>query len=177
MNKLKRILKKVAEWLLVQFSNLYLNFIKRKQIGRKAFALKNVKKILIYASYDGPGLGDFILYTPALKAFRKEFPDAKFVLLTGGNCGCEEVVKDGPLFDEIIICTKSASWLEKLECIHRVRREGFDLIISEFHSNNPFMALVTLFSGARYRLGHVTGPDFHNPWSFVYNLPVRTKED
>ncbi len=97
---------------------------------------QKIRKILVYAY---TGLGNFILYTPTLRALKKFFPKASFTLLHGDDTGCHEVVSGGNLFDKYIVIKKNADWCTKIKWIYKIRKEKYDLIISEFHNNNLFM--------------------------------------
>jgi len=138
------------------------------------FERSKVKKVLVYAY---TGLGNFILFTPTLRAIRKYLPQASFTLLYSNDTGCQEVVKGSSLFDKYIVVKRNADWWTKLKWIYRFRKDKYDLIISEFHNNNLFMVILTVLSGAKYRLGHVTSSGWDNPWDWIYNIPVKMKEN
>lgn len=138
------------------------------------FEASKVEKVLIYAY---TGLGNFVLFTPALEAIKEYLPQASFTLLHGDDRGCHEVVTGGGLFDEYVVVERDAGWWTRLKWIHTLYKEKYDLIISEFHNNNLFMRLLTILSGARYRLGHVTSPGWNNNWDWIYNLPVKMNKN
>lgn len=142
--------------------------------SRALFHPKEVKNVLVFAY---TGLGNFVLYTPALRAIRQFLPHAIFTLLHGNDTDCHEVVTGSDLFDRYIIVRRDADWWTILKWIYRLRREKYDLVISEFHNNNLFMVLVTILSGARYRLGHVTSPGWNNSWDWIYNIPAKMRKD
>ena len=138
------------------------------------FERQNVRKVLVYAY---TGLGNFVLYTPALRAIKEHLPQASFTLLHGNDTGCQEVVKGTKLFDAFIAIKRDADWWTKLKWIYKLRKDKYDLVISEFHNNNLFMVLLTVLCGAKHRLGHVTSPGWENKWDFIYNIPVKMKKD
>lgn len=162
-----------AEYYLEQaiekFLRLYVKFL-----PAPGFEKERIKKILICAYH---GLGNFILYAPAIKAIRDHFPDAEIHLQVGNNTACEEVLEKSGIFQKIIDVGSNAGWRAWLSRIRDVRREKYDLIINEFHSNSYFLAMMVAFSRAPYRLGHVESPGWPARYSFLYNLPVKMKEN
>ena len=140
----------------------------------RAFYQSEVRKVLVYAY---TGLGNFILYTPTLRVLKKGFPNANFTLLHSGDTGCQEVVTGSSLFDDYTVVKRDAKWYTRLKWIYKLRKEKYDLIISEFHNNHPFLILLTVLCGAPYRAGHITSPGWNNNWDFIYNIPVKMKKD
>lgn len=142
-----------------------------------AFDPEKVSRILVFAYH---GLGNFIMYTPALRLLRERYPNARIDLQVGNNTGCEDVLEGAGLFDNIYNLPYSAglgAWLDRARV---VRDTKYDLTISEFHSHSWPLSLLIAASGARFRLGHVTSPGWSRKfsrYSFVFNLPVTMEED
>lgn len=132
-----------------------------------------IKKVLICAYH---GIGNFILYTPTIQALRDHFPMAQFDLQVGNKTGCEEVLSDAGYFRKVYDISNRASWRDWIQHIGKIRRENYDLIINEFHSNSYFLAIMVTFSGATYRVGHVRSPGWPDRYGFVYNMPVVMEE-
>lgn len=145
--------------------------------SQSEFDPAGVKRILVFAYH---GLGNFIMYTPALRLLRDRYPNARIDLQVGNNTGCEDVLEGAGLFDNIYNLPYSAgasAWLKRARAI---RDTQYDLTISEFHSHSWPLTLLIAASGARFRLGHVTSPGWSrrfSRYSFVFNLPVRMEED
>ena len=138
------------------------------------FHKDDVERILVY-SYTG--LGNFIQFTPALKRLREALPLAHITLQEGAPWGAEQVLSESSIFDEIVWFPFSRSKVEKLRFIIATRRKRYHLIISAFdNSRNRFLALETLLSGAKYRLGHVFGDGYDNRFGFVFNIKVPVRE-
>ena len=141
------------------------------------FSPAKIERILVFAYH---GLGNFILYTPALRLLRERYPTARIDLQVGNNTGCEEVLAGSALFDNIYNLPLSAglrAWLARADAIRNTR---YDLTINEFHSHSWPLALLIAASGAPFRLGHVTSPGWSrrfSRYSFVFNLPVSMQED
>jgi len=146
-------------------------------LGRVEFSPEKVERILVFAYH---GLGNFIMYTPALKLLRERYPSARIDLQVGNNTGCEEVLAGSELFDNIYNLPFSdgvRAWLARAKAIRDTR---YDLTISEFHSHSWPLTLLIAASGAPFRVGHVTSPGWSrrfSRYSFVFNLPVEMRED
>lgn len=167
-SRIKRALRLPAEAML----KVYL-----AARPRPRFTPERVHRILVFAYH---GLGNFIMYTPALRALRERYPDARIDLQVGNNTGCEEVLAGAGLFDNIYNLRYAAGPRAWLERIREVRATRYDLIINEFHSHSWPLALLVATSHAPYRLGHVTSPGWpakFSRYSYVFNLPVTMRDD
>jgi len=170
--ELKQILKEVIRVPGEALLKVYLSSLPRVQ-----FSPEKVERILVFAYH---GLGNFIMYTPALKLLRERYPAARIDLQVGNNTGCEEVLAGSALFDNIYNLPISAgvrAWLARAKAVRDTR---YDLTINEFHSHSWPLALLIAASGAPFRLGHVTSPGWSrrfSRYSFVFNLPLAMRED
>ncbi len=169
---LKQIFKEVIRVPGEALLKVYLSSLPRVQ-----FSPEKIERILVFAYH---GLGNFIMYTPALKLLRERYPAARIDLQVGNNTGCEEVLAGSALFDNIYNLPISAgvrAWLTRAK---EVRDTRYDLTINEFHSHSWPLALLIAASRASFRLGHVTSPGWSqrfSRYSFVFNLPVAMRED
>jgi len=104
-----------------------------------------VKKILVIKLR---AIGDVLLSTVVLENLRSAFPHAviDFLVEKPGR----EVIEGNPAADSAIVFDNKKE--KGLELILRVRRYRYDLVIDLF--GNPRSAIVTLFSGAKYRVGY-----------------------
>ncbi|MEW6127385.1 MAG: lipopolysaccharide heptosyltransferase II [Acidobacteriota bacterium] len=165
---LKNTLRNLVERLL----KVYL-----ASLPRKAYEPQKIEGILVFAYH---GLGNFIMYTPALKLLRERFPNARIDLQVGNNTGCEEVLAGAKLFDNIYNVPYSAGFRGWLKRLREIRQTAYDITINEFHSHSWQLALTLVFSGAAFRVGHVTSPGWlpeFSRYSFVFNVPVAMRED
>ena len=136
-----------------------------------------VSRILVFAYH---GLGNFIMYTPALRLLRERYPDARIDLQVGNKTGCEEVIAGAGLFDNVYNLPYSAGLRAWIARISEIRETAYDLTINEFHSHSWPLAALVATSGARYRVGHVTSPGWPAEFSrygFVFNIGVTMRED
>jgi lipopolysaccharide heptosyltransferase II len=172
MARFKSILKDVIRVPVELLLKLYLS-----RTARAGFHPEGVNRILVFAYH---GLGNFIMYTPALTLLRERYPEARIDLQVGNNTGCEDVLAGAHIFDNIYNCPYvlgAAAWLRRLR---EIRRTGYDVTINEFHSHSWPLVLLVAFSGADIRVGHVTSPGWSrrfSRYSFVFNIRVVMKED
>jgi lipopolysaccharide heptosyltransferase II len=167
-----RILKEAIRLPVEAVLKVYL-----ASLSQREFDPKRVKRILVFAYH---GLGNFIMYTPALQLLRERYPRARIDLQVGNNTGCEDVLEGAGLFDNIYNLPYKAGLGAWLGRAREVRETSYDLTISEFHSHSWPLTLLIAASGAPFRLGHVTSPGWSrrfSSYSFVFNLPVAMQED
>ena len=144
---------------------------------RPKFTPERISRILVFAYH---GLGNFVMYTPALRALRERYPRARIDLQVGNNTGCEEVLTGSGIFDNIYNLQYSAgidAWIKRAR---EIRATRYDLVVNEFHSHSWRLALLAATSRAPYRLGHITSPGWplkYSRYSFVFNLPVLMRDD
>lgn len=118
---------------------------------------KSIKKILVIKLRH---IGDVLLTVPVFRALRENFPNAKITALV--NSGTEEVLSGNPLIDEILVFDRGIKRLNLLEkyagefsFLKRIRAAGFDMVIDLTSGDRA--ALISLLSGARYRLADDPG--------------------
>ena len=120
-----------------------------------------IKKILIIQIKP---FGDVLLNTAYFPFLQKKFPKAKIDFLV--NLPFHKVLENNPFINELIIFKKKRGFfyfLERINLFIRLYKKKYDLIIDQMRGTGS--AQITLFSGAKYRLG------FKNSrWSFVYNI-------
>jgi heptosyltransferase-2 len=172
MESAKQVLKRAARIPVESLLEVYL-----ATWPRHSFDPEKINRILVFAYH---GLGNFIMYTPALRLLRERYPGARIDLQVGNNTGCEEVLAGAGLFDNIYNLRYSAgarAWLKRAK---EIRETGYDLTINEFHSHSWALALLVAASRAPFRLGHVTSPGWSHRfsrYSFIFNIPVAMRED
>jgi heptosyltransferase-3 len=112
-----------------------------------------VKKILVIKLRH---IGDVLLTVPVFRALREHFPDAHISVLV--NSGTEQVLTGNPLINEIIVFDRSIKGMSHLRkykneisFLRSVRKRGFDMTIDLTGGDRA--AILSLISGARYRLG------------------------
>ena len=117
-------------------------------------------------------IGDVVLTTPVIRAIRRAYPQAEIIYLAEAEPA--SILEHDPDLNGIIVLDRDhistlpmgQQWREFFHLFRRIRAYRFDLVIDLFC--NPRSALLTLLSGARYRLGYdVRGR------GWVYNLKIK----
>src|SRR6266699_3059274 len=97
-------------------------------------------------------IGDVVFTTPAIRAIRRRYPDAKISYIVEEEAA--PVVRGNPHVDEVIVAVSPHApgrLRADLGLIRRLRRERYDLAI-DFHCG-PRSSLLTWASGAPRRIG------------------------
>lgn len=122
------------------------------------------------------GIGNIVLYGPAIRAIRRRYADAEIVAAVGTNRRNEEVL--GPdIIDRVIHIPLEATTAQRKEDHVRLRDERFDLCVNSFHVAQPEHAAFTVAAGIAWRCGHVSSPGWRSPYDAIYNLPARMQRD
>lgn len=99
-------------------------------------------------------VGDFVMATPALRAVRRRFPNAKIILLAEENLG--DLIRGGDWMDEVIFWPprNRRSILHRTcrRLIRSLRKRRFDLAL--LLPNSFRSALLARLIGAKRRLGY-----------------------
>ncbi|MFH0924555.1 MAG: putative lipopolysaccharide heptosyltransferase III [bacterium] len=139
-------------------------------------SLRKIKKILIIKLRK---IGDVLLTTPTIKAFRVQFPQAHIAALV--NSGTEEVLTDNPLLDEVIVFDRNWKSLPFLTKIKRqcrfvldIRKKDFDLVLDLTGGDRP--AIISFLSGAKYRVVHDPGKSGFFGKRWLYNHLVKSMD-
>ncbi len=117
-----------------------------------------IKKILFIKF---GGIGDVLLSSAVLPNLRNFFPEAEINVLTYKNC--RDVFVENPYINRVL--TYDPGRDGSLFLIRKIRKQKNDLIIDLFA--NPRTALVTYFSGAKYRVGYA-----FKQRKYAYNIPL-----
>lgn len=116
-------------------------------------------------------LGDVINTTPAVRAIRKQYPDAEITFLTE-PLGAK-VYQFSEDIDKIWLINRNPSNLEYIKLCLRTYQYKFDLVIDFYQHNKT--RLITMFSRAPIRLGFSANPKPRN--KLIYNNTVHLEED
>ncbi|HMK56240.1 MAG TPA: glycosyltransferase family 9 protein [Dissulfurispiraceae bacterium] len=116
-------------------------------------------------------IGDMICTIPLLKTLKREFPAAKLsVLAEAANA---EVIQHEPYIDRVLVYSRNNGKRgNKLLNIRSILQgTDYDIAIGVKGGFSSFLALTSLMSGARCRLGYVSKK--WRPMNLLYNLPVK----
>jgi heptosyltransferase-2 len=102
-------------------------------------------------------VGDVVFTTPAIRALRRRFPDARLTYLV--ERGAAPVVAGNPDLDEVIVLDRTGGvrrLIDDLRLARQLRRRRFDVAI-DFHGG-PRSSWLAWVSGAPRRVGYtITG--------------------
>ncbi len=129
-----------------------------------------VTKIMILGSI---GIGNLLLFSPALKAVRKEFPDAHITFIVLKE-SFKQLYEHSPDVDEIMIVDKKrypGVW-GNIKLISELRRKKFDVSIITFPANRFEYNLLSFLSGAKRRIAHKYNRKSLISVSFLQNCRV-----
>lgn len=129
---------------------------------------ERIRRVLVYG---GMGIGNMIMFTPALRALRDGLPSARLTLLTRDS-GADQVVIGGDLIDDIV--RVRGGLFSRLRLALRIRSRRFDALISSFQGDD--FKLVTLLSGIPLRVGHCSSGGWKGRADFLYNVQVRMED-
>ncbi|MEW6380022.1 MAG: glycosyltransferase family 9 protein [bacterium] len=116
--------------------------------------MAQVKKILIISL---SGIGDLILFTPALPLLRKRFPEEEISLLVKKK-EAEQVIQGNPWIDKVIVFDPQRATLkENFRFYVSMRKQKYDLSLTVFPAMTALNNLSTLAIGARERWVYKTG--------------------
>lgn len=127
------------------------------------------ERILVFCL---PGIGDAVLFTPALALLRRALPSAHITAITMFR-GTADILSTNPDLNEVRhFDFFKAPRLEGLRYILSLRRERFDLSIMSFPSNRLEYNVVNWLVGRRWRAAHrYTNQSWRNLW-FLNNIVV-----
>ena len=94
-------------------------------------------------------VGDVLLATPVLSRLRESFPKAHLAMLV--NPGTEDVVRDHPSLDEVLVLARGGL-ARQWRFVQDLRRRRFDLVIDLTDGDRS--ALLSWLCGAPTRLGY-----------------------
>jgi len=112
-------------------------------------------------------IGDVVFTTPAIRAIRRQFPDAYITYMV--EPAAAPVVRGNPHLNEVIVTRGlrgAAGAVDDLAIIRRVRAGHYDVVV-DFHSG-PRSSLIAFLSGATRRIGYdVPG----RGWMYTTRVP------
>ncbi|HXW69508.1 MAG TPA: glycosyltransferase family 9 protein [Dissulfurispiraceae bacterium] len=119
-----------------------LKSLDKRQTSLEHFSPTAVKNILVVSS---TAIGDTLLSTPAIRAVRERYPQAK--IRAHFNAGIAELFENNPHIDGII--PYYGGYRRFMRTILEFRKHNFDLALI-FHGNEPQATPMAYLSGARF---------------------------
>src|SRR3990167_2028582 len=112
-------------------------------------------------------IGDVVLTTPAIKALRDAFPQARMTILV--SPGTKDLVEGNELLDEVLIDDRHGEHRGLFgygKIVSLLRRRKFDLVIN-YHTKKR-TNLLCFLAGIPVRTGYK-----NNKFGFLLNRPVK----
>ena len=135
-----------------------------------------VRQILIFGDM---GIGNFIMFTPTLRALRRHFTRAEIVVLFMKSRGLP-AVRGLDTVDrcEVVSPRKSDGLPAFLAFAREVRQRNIhpDLVVGRWNAR-PHATMLTAWLRPRWRVGHVSSAGFEGYCDSVYNFPVSMSID
>lgn len=124
---------------------------------------EKVRKILILGQH--MGLGNLLMFTPTVKAFKEHFVNANISLVLNQQY-LIELMKVMGLIDKFLLFRENASFIEKIWLMSKIRTEKFDMIVKNFIGSS--YTIIGL-SGIPHRVGNASSPGWSIPKDYVFN--------
>lgn len=99
-------------------------------------------------------IGDVVLTTPLAHILKEAFPGCHVAFLTEALSA--PLLENNPEIDQLIVTERKGGLFRKMGLVAQLRSAGFDVAIDSHCI--PTSALFTLFSGAKRKIGFITGP-------------------
>jgi ADP-heptose:LPS heptosyltransferase len=138
---------------------------------------EQVRQILAFGDM---GLGNFLMFTPALDALRKSYPGAEIVVLFFKARGAEVVARGNPAIDRLVAIDmpKRAGIRPFLRLMRACREQGIspDMVVARWNGS-PYVAMLTAWLKPAMRVGHVSSAGFKGYNDDIFNFPVAMTEE
>jgi len=140
--------------------------------------LQNIRRLAVFKMRN---IGDVLIITPALRALRETFPEARITVVV--NSGTEAMLANNPHINEVLVYEREGGGrgplgrlVYELGFVRELRKRHFDLTIGLTDGDRT--AWYSLFCGAGARVGmpHHTWAK-HDPRRRAYNFPVAPTND
>ena len=122
------------------------------------------------------GIGDSLMFSPALKILRENKPDAEIHVLTMLR-GAYEIYSNNQDINELIhFDFLSEGYLKSLRFVYKMRKEKYDLSINVYPMNRREYNFITFVIGAKQRLGHSYNHQNLRNLNFLHTKSVKEED-
>lgn len=108
------------------------------------------------------GLGNFVLKTPLIQAWKTVYPHHQIDLIAGNGFGTEFVLQGSPLIGKTHILPPDAPIGQKLSFFYQLRKERYNLLILPFDAQPNFLVYGSYLAHIPMRLRHLHPTVFKN---------------
>jgi len=134
--------------------------------------MKQPKKIIILCL---SAIGNTILFTPALRILRNNYPDAQIDMLVREK-SFAEVLQGSRFVDNLFVLKEGGNPFKILSVILKLRKEKYDVSITAFPSNRIGFNVIAFLINAKRRLVHKYKVGRFKTLSFLQNEKVTANE-
>jgi len=160
------MIRHLLKHFLIRTTALIL-YLQNIRIHNRKYDHSKIHNILMYFSM---GIGDFILFTPALKAIRDSFPKANITALVNSEYSCRDIIEGNPLVNRVVLWDGRKSLLKKMSESKKLRNSRFDLFINSFLTDDFNLVLINIISNIPFRAGYCNSDK--GDYNFLYNIKV-----
>lgn len=106
------------------------------------------------------GIGNFILFTPTLRAIRNKYPNAEITLLLKQKVVLD-IIQDEGLIDHVVHYPQATSSIKNMlvqaSLIQSLRVKKYDLVITTFEAQGWKLATFVRMIGGKFSIGYKSG--------------------
>ncbi len=129
---------------------------------------EGIRRILISGSM---GIGNAVMFEPALRALRERFPAAHVAVALDPEARQSAVFSWPGLVDEVIVVRGESRGARAIAGL-RLARRGMGSVRRPLQRRDARGRHAAIFGRIRYRVGHVSGGRFSSELDWLFNLPV-----
>ncbi len=126
-----------------------------------------VRRILVSG---GMGIGNAVMFEPALSALRERFPGAHLAVVAEERAASLALLRWPGLVDEVIVVP--AGRMARALAGIRLARQKWDLCVVRFNGATQEVLVAAVLGRVPYRVGHVSSGRYRSDMDWLFNLPV-----
>lgn len=142
------LIKKPIKILISTFGPMF------EKLFNKDVVKSEINKILVFQT---GGIGDILRIFPLLEVLRQEFPNAKIDTLTEYSPDIFSLMRNRDIINQYLILDfKGKSFLKKILFIFKLRKSGYDLVITPSRGSGMFeCSIISFLIGTKWRVGFI----------------------
>jgi lipopolysaccharide heptosyltransferase II len=126
-----------------------------------------VRSILVSG---GMGIGNAVMFEPALNALRERFPGAHLAVVAEEKAASLPLLRWPGLVDEVIV-VPAGRLARAIAGVHLARRK-WDLCVVRFNGATQEVLVAAVLGRVPYRVGHVSSGRYRSEVDWLFNIPV-----
>jgi lipopolysaccharide heptosyltransferase II len=131
-----------------------------------------IRRILVSG---GMGIGNAVMFEPALNALRERFPGAHLAVVVDETSASLGLLRWPGLVDEVIVVPGGSRLARAMAGVHLARR-NWDLCVVRFNGATQELIVAAVLGRVPYRVGHVSSGRYRSEMDWLFNLPVTMGE-